>query len=320
MNKKAVIILAHGSRNHQARESFLNMVEVVGKRAKGCSITPAFFSLGGPSLESVVQELVSTKYSEITIFPYFLFDGNHVLKDIPALVNGLQAAHPDVVFRLLDSLEHEPLMPEMIFERIWECCGQEKYLPGMEIERASLDFIQDMLDNIFIGAEQKIAARVVHSSADFSLGHSLRFHPQAVKAGLECLGRKKKIICDVNMVRSALTSCQDVLCAIDQPGAGQKALTMNVTRSAAGMEMLAPHLDGAMVVIGNAPTALWKVLDLAERKNIIPGLVVGVPVGFVGAAQSKEALIKSGLVYISNLGPKGGSPVAGAIVNAMLKL
>lgn len=319
VNKQAVIVLAHGSRNEKARKSFLKMVDVVNKRA-GDNVFPAFFSLGQPDLESAVAERIGAGYSEIAIFPYFLFDGNHVQKDIPAIIEKLEKTYPGVKIKVLSSLEHEPLMPEILFERIWEFSTQNRFQPGQSIEDSSLEFIHDVMDAGFNDDQKKIAVRVVHSCADFSLGRSMRFHPDAINAGCECLKNVKPLICDVKMVRSALTKCDNVWCAIDQSGADKKAARENTTRSAAGMELLAEHLHGAMVVIGNAPTALWKIIELAEDRGIIPALVVGVPVGFVGAAQSKEALMKSGLVYISNHGPKGGSPAAGAIVNALARL
>ncbi len=323
MNQQAVIILAHGSRNVQARDSFLFMVSVLKNRL-GTEVVPAFFSLGEPDLKHAVHDLVDRGYREIAIFPYFLFDGNHVQKDIPAIVSNLEQKHPEAVFRILKSLEHEPLMPEIVFERIWELSHEQRFLPGADIEKISLEYIQDLmpagLDARLDADQRKIAARVVHSSADFSLGRSMKFHPRAVETGVSCLREKRTVICDVNMVRCSLTGCRDVLCAIDQPLAELGADSDQTTRSAAGMELLSEEIHGSMVVIGNAPTALWKVLELAEKKNIIPALVVGMPVGFVGAAQAKEALMNSGLVYISNRGPRGGSPAAGAIVNALLRL
>ena len=317
--KKPTVILAHGSRNVQARNSFLKMVEVVKARLKG-NVVPAFFSLGEPNLPCVVSELVNAGFSEITIFPYFLFDGNHIRKDIPAIISELEEKYPHVKFRVLKSLEHEPLMPEVIVESIWQLADTQTFLPGQDIESSSLDFIRKMLGKEFSNDQKEITARVVHSTADFSLGHSLRFHEHAINVGLAGLKSGKQVICDVNMVKSALTGCTDVLCAIEQPGAGQKAIDEKTTRVAAGMELLTQQLRDSIVVVGNAPTALWKVLDLAREQGIIPDLIVGVPVGFVGAAQSKQALMKSGLVYISNHGPKGGSPAAGAIINALLRI
>ena len=317
--KESTIILAHGSRNAQARNSFLKMVEVIKARLKG-NVVPAFFSLGEPHLPSVVSELVNAGFSEITIFPYFLFDGNHIRKDIPAIIGELEEQYPHVKFNVLKSLEHEPLMPEIVVENIWQHAAAQKYLPGPDIEISSLDFIRKMLGKKFSSDQIEIVARVVHSTADFSLGHSIRFHEHAIEAGLAGLHSGKQVICDVTMVKNALTGCTNVLCAIEQPGAGQKAVNEKTTRSAAGMELMAERIEDSIVVVGNAPTALWKVLELAQELGIVPALIVGVPVGFVGAAQSKQALMSSGLVYISNHGPKGGSPAAGAIINALLRI
>lgn len=319
MKNRGIIILAHGSRNKDARSAFLHMVDVLRKRI-GDEVAPAFFSLGRPDLQEAVAGLDDKGCAEIAIFPYFLFDGNHVRKDIPSLVHALEVRYPRIDFRILNSLEHEALMPEIVYERVWKHSSYNKYFAGKDIEKSSLDFILEMLDPEFDPDRKSIAARVVHASADFSLGRSLRFHPQAIEAGLTCLQAGKQVICDVTMVGSALSGCENVLCAIDQPGADQEALRQGTTRSAAGMELLAGRLEDSIVVIGNAPTALWKVLDLAEQERIVPALIVGVPVGFVGAAQAKEALMKSGLTYISNVGPKGGSPAAGAIINALMRL
>ncbi|MFW5731396.1 MAG: precorrin-8X methylmutase, partial [Desulfonatronovibrionaceae bacterium] len=293
MNRQAIIILAHGSRNVQARKSFLNMVETVGRRTQA-KVAAAFFSLGEPDLAQSVDSLARAGADEITIFPFFLFDGSHVRHDIPALVKGLEEKHPGILFRVLNSLEHEPLMPEIILERIWEYSGYPRYQPGEDIEAASLDFIRNMLGQWPDRAGREIAARVVHASADFSLGRCLKFHAEAIKAGQQALKEDKQIVCDVSMVRSALTGCSNVLCAVDQPDAASRAKARGITRAAAGMEILAEHLNGAVAVVGNAPTALWKILDLADE-GIVPDLVIGVPVGFVGAAQSKQALMHSRL-------------------------
>ena len=83
------------------------------------------------------------------------------------------------------------------------------------------------------------------------------------------------------------------------------------------MEHLIDAIDGGIVAIGNAPTAIWKLLELVETRGVRPGLVVGLPVGFVGAAESKQALLESGLCYVTNVGPRGGTPVAAAAVNAL---
>jgi sirohydrochlorin ferrochelatase len=119
MSKQAVIILAHGSRNIQARESFIKMVRVLNKRSQR-PVVPAFYSLGTPTLSDAVGDLATGEYSKIIILPYFLFDGNHVQKDIPLLVSKLRAKHPEIDFQILGSLEHEPMMLEIVLQRIRE--------------------------------------------------------------------------------------------------------------------------------------------------------------------------------------------------------
>ena len=100
----------------------------------------------------------------------------------------------------------------------------------------------------------------------------------------------------------------------------EEALRLGGAIAAAAMDKLAGRLDGAIVAIGNAPTALWRVMEIAAHGGGRPAVVVGLPVGFVGARESKQALIESDLCYISNIGPRGGSPVAAAAVNALAAL
>jgi sirohydrochlorin ferrochelatase len=123
MSKQAVIILAHGSRNTRAKDSFLRMVSMLNQSCTSL-IVPAFYSLGSPNLEKAVEDLAPGKYSKIIIFPYFLFDGNHVQKDIPLHVSKLRAKYPETEFQILGSLEHEPMMLEIVLRRIREYSGQ----------------------------------------------------------------------------------------------------------------------------------------------------------------------------------------------------
>jgi len=123
------------------------------------------------------------------------------------------------------------------------------------------------------------------------------------------------------MLQAGMTKVRsEILCAVDRPDAAALARDRGCTRAAAAMELLAPHLEGAIVAIGNAPTALWKIMELARQGGPSPALVVGLPVGFVGARESKLALLESGLCWITNTSPRGGSPVAAAVVNALVTL
>ena len=190
---------------------------------------------------------------------------------------------------------------------------------GREIQRRSYQIINERLAAMDLDETVRpIARRVIHATADFSFGESLRVSPEAVQRAAAAIDARRPIICDVRMLQAGITKTPcEVLCAIDDPDVVLRAKTAGCTRAAAAMELLADRMDGAIVAIGNAPTALWKVLELAAAGTIRPAVVVGLPVGFVGAAESKLALAQSDLCCVTNVGPRGGSPVAAAAVNAL---
>jgi len=192
---------------------------------------------------------------------------------------------------------------------------------GPDIERMSQQIIDEELAkrNIPIPeAHLPIVKRVIHATADFSFAETVKIHPDAIARATESLAQKRPLFCDVQMVKAGITrtGC-DVHCRVSNPEVIDYAAQNACTRSAAAIELSAQELGGAIIAIGNAPTALWKLIEMAEQGIVDPAVVVGVPVGFVGAAESKHALMESNLCYISCEGPRGGSPVAAAIVNAL---
>lgn len=160
-----------------------------------------------------------------------------------------------------------------------------------------------------------VVARVIHASADLEFADLMVVDEAAVAAGVGAIRRGAPVVTDVEMVRHGLTGVEARCYLADAVADG------DLTRSAAAMRLAAErHPDGAVVVVGCAPTALFEVLDLAAAGRFRPALVIGMPVGFVGAAESKEALRSSGLPAISNVGEKGGSAVAAAAFNALRRL
>ena len=158
-----------------------------------------------------------------------------------------------------------------------------------------------------------VVARVIHASADLEYARSMVVDEDAVGAGVAALARGAPVVADVEMVRHGITGVES-RCYLPPAAEG-------TTRSAAGMALAAgEHPEGAVVVVGCAPTALEEVVRLHEAGRFAPALVVGLPVGFVGAAESKERLRASGLAAISNAGEKGGSAVAAAALNALVRL
>lgn len=159
-----------------------------------------------------------------------------------------------------------------------------------------------------------VAERVIHASADPEYADTLVLDESALEGGLEALRRGAPVVTDVGMVAAGITA-RETLCFVSDPRSRELSERLGITRSAAGFRLAAKEVgDGAVWIVGNAPTALF---DLIET-DMCPELVIGLPVGFVGATESKEALLGSGLPAIANRGPKGGSAVAAAAVNALI--
>jgi len=195
----------------------------------------------------------------------------------------------------------------------------------MEIEKRSFEIITEELgDKTFPEREGKIIKRVIHTTADFQYADITLIHPDAISAALESLGKGCKIYTDTKMAMSgmnkrALAKHQcEVYTLVDDPQVAIEAKERGITRSMVGMEKAMADENTKIFVIGNAPTALFMLCQYMEEGKVNPSLVVGVPVGFVGASESKEELLTKSVPYITARGRKGGSTVAAAIINALL--
>jgi len=159
-----------------------------------------------------------------------------------------------------------------------------------------------------------VAERVIHASADLEYAESLVLDETSLEGGMSALRGDTPIVTDVEMVGAGITG-RRTRCFVSDPRARELSENLGITRSAAGFRLAAGEVGtGTIWVVGNAPTALFELLEL----NVAPDLVVGLPVGFVGAAESKHALLQSGLPAVANRGPKGGSAVAAAALNALI--
>lgn len=172
--------------------------------------------------------------------------------------------------------------------------------------------------------EQSIIKRIIHTTGDFNIAPLVKIHPQAVDRGLAAIRRGCTIYTDVNMVLAGLNNKRlaaygiQALCRIADPAVAEQARCTGQTRAMVAMRQAGP-LQGDIVVIGNAPTALFTLCDMIEHGEADPALVIGTPVGFVGASESKEMLVGLGRVpYITLQGTRGGSTIAASIVNALL--
>ncbi len=175
----------------------------------------------------------------------------------------------------------------------------------------------------FTSEQATVVVRVIHACGMPDIAKDLQFAPDFVSTARRALAAGKSILCDSKMVahgitRARLSAANEIVCTLDDPATPELARRMGNTRSAAALDLWRPCVAGALVAIGNAPTALFRLLELLDQGAPLPAAVIGMPVGFVGAAELKQALVEDGRVpFLVVRGRRGGSAMAVAAVNAL---
>jgi len=197
---------------------------------------------------------------------------------------------------------------------------------GSDIENQSFTIIDTEIGSTsFSHEEYTIVRRIIHATGDFDFAKTIRFHKDAVTKGVQAIRQGKDILVDVRMVEAGINKKAlsqwggKVICLIDNEEITSTANRQGKTRAEIAMEKGIADNTG-IVAIGNAPTALLRILETMKAHSSSFYLVIGVPVGFVNASESKEALSNQSHPFITTLGRKGGSPVAVAIVNSLLQI
>lgn len=196
------------------------------------------------------------------------------------------------------------------------------------IERRSFEIIDAELPGHggFTGHSWEVARRCIHALGDTGILGDLRFSAAACDAGLAALRKGCAIYTDTSMLAAGLVARRmrplgvDVIPLMSLPGLGEAAQSKNCTRARAAIEIVSGNMGGQIAAIGNAPTALLALLEALDRGAPVPSLIIGMPVGFVNAAQSKELLAKTPWNYFTLLGRKGGSAAAAACINALAEI
>lgn len=196
-----------------------------------------------------------------------------------------------------------------------------------QIEKRSFEIIDaEAGQHGFQPDQWAVVRRMIHTSADFEYLTSIRIHPRAVASGVEAIRRGRRVFCDTNMLRTGIrtrdleTFGATAHCLMADPVIARQAELDGATRARVAVEAAVDDMAGGIYAVGNAPTALLRLIELIEQGRARPALVIGLPVGFVNAAESKAALLQINLPYITNLGRKGGSNVAAGVVNALILL
>jgi len=334
-----ILLAGHGSPKQNA-----NNLEHIASLLHGiihpnCSeecVRVAYLQFARPDIMEAISACVRDGAKKVIVHPYFLSSGMHVTTDIPEIIKEAGEKHPGIEFVYTEPLGVHQKMAQVVYERIHAAAGMKPE----EIEKRSFEIIAEEADLSDVPEERlPIVQRVIHATADFEFKNSLVFHPDAVRAGIDAIKAGKDILTDVEMVRTGINKKLmekwggKVVCRIQGSGTGGQGSEQK-TRSESGIEnALKEDNNIGIVAIGNAPTALLKTIEImndpeSQISNLSAGrrglksqiLIVGVPVGFVKALESKALLSQQTYPFITNLSRKGGTPVAVAIVNALLKM
>ena len=200
-------------------------------------------------------------------------------------------------------------------------------LPPDEIQRRSFAIIDwEAPPHQWDPACWSIIRRMIHTTGDFEFVHTTRIHPQALARGMEAIRAGAPIYTDTNMARAGISRGLlapfgvEVRCLMGEETTSELAHQEGTTRAVAAVDLALDDLEGGIYAVGNAPTALFRLLEHIQAGRVRPALVVGLPVGFVNAAESKQALAQSDQPYITVSGRKGGSALAAAVINALAQL
>ncbi|MEW6738456.1 MAG: precorrin-8X methylmutase [Nitrospirota bacterium] len=326
-----IILIGHGSPKKDA-----NNIELTGRllhsaihpNCNNNCVKVAYLQFAEPGIADAIKECVLSGAKRIVIHPYFLSSGMHVTKDIPEIIKEAKDMYPDREFIYTEPLGIHEKLVHVVMERIHTANGLKPH----DIEKRSFEIISEEADLSDMPPEQlPIIKRVIHSTADFEFKNTLMFHPDAIRTGIDAIKAGKNILTDVEMVKTGIIKRWlepyggKVICNINDEDVVRLSKDTGKTRSEIAIKKaLQANNNIGIIAIGNAPTALLKVIEMFNSPIHLfthsPILVVGVPVGFVKALESKALLAAQKFPFITNLSRKGGTPVAVAIINALLKI
>lgn len=331
--KTGVILISHGSKLSSGNDGLFHVADMLRAMNRWDMVEAAFLQLAEPGFPEVVKKTVGSGIDRLVVVPLLLFKGNHVYKDIPEMLELEKKKYPQVEFIYSNNIGADERIALIAADRIHEVLVEKEYGSGQRVEQPqaivdeSFDIIDKLVDLASVPELHKpIIQRAIHATGDTEYAYNLIFHPAAVETGIRSLKSGGNIITDVNMAKAGITRNPvekfggQIICKIADTSVIDEARRLGKTRAIVAMRQSIHEMKGGIVAIGNAPTALFELIDLIKTGLAQPALVIGIPVGFVGAVEAKSALKSIAVPYITNTNRKGGSAVAVSIVNAIIKL
>lgn len=341
-----LVIIGHGSKLPHNRENLEKLATILRKRAQFKTVEIAFMVRNTPTIPEAIEDMAKKGVKKIVLVPAFLAPGVHTTQEIPELI-GMKDKESQLTAKGIQLIYGEPLgsderIADIIAEKAFKAIDKddddapqgsvEAKMPaaGTQIYEESMKLIRPEIKEALKAAPKAqiaIIERVVHTTADPEFSKLLVISEQAVEAGVAAIKAGAKVVTDVKMIKAGINEARlkkfggRILNYVDDKRAFKIAHDESTTRSVAAMRLAVNDgLDGAVVLIGNAPTAAFELAKLVKEGATKPALIVATPVGYVGAAESKETIAKLPVPFIIVKGRKGGSTIAVAIFNALLNI
>ncbi len=350
MEDIGLVLIGHGSKLPHNRENLEKLAAILRKRSSFKFVEISFMVRNTPTIPEAIDALAKKGVNKIVLVPAFLAPGIHTTQEIPELI-GMKDKESQLSARGIQLFYGEPIGADeciavILEEKALKALGQKtarhqhasfrasvkSKMPARssKIYDISMSLIRPEIKDVLAKAPKKhisLIERVVHTTADPEFAKLLVISDKAVNAGVAAIKAGAKVITDVKMIKAGINEARvesfggEILTYIDDPRATKMANAESITRSTAAMRLAAEDgLDGVIVLIGNAPTAAFELAKQVQEGKAKPALIVATPVGYVGAAESKEAVSKLPIPYIIVKGRKGGSTISVAVFNALLNL
>jgi precorrin-8X/cobalt-precorrin-8 methylmutase len=342
-----LVLVGHGSEFGSYKETVEELAAIIRKRSLFVAVKCGYMELTSPSIRDALSSAVEEGAEKLIVVPVLLAESRHTMQDIPRLL-GMEkgqtrgtfssGSRGEIQVAYCKPIGADKRLAEIILDRASVALkdfglgttAEPANEAGAEIFDESLKIIRQLLAKDFERMDPHIVPiveRVVHATADPEYARLLEFSDGATDTGINALRNGAKVVADVKMVQSGINARTirgfggRVLTYTEDERTLRLADKMKITRTAAAMQTAAEDgLDGDIVIIGNSPTAALAIADLVKRKVAKPALIIATPVGFVKAAESKDEVSTLPIPYITTRGRKGGSAVAVAIMNALLKM
>ncbi len=346
MENAGLILIGHGSKLPHNRANLEKLAEILRKHSAFKEVEISFMVRNSPTIPEAIDALAKKGVKKIVLIPAFLAQGVHTSQEIPELI-GMKDKQSQLSAKGIELIYGEPIgsderIAEILEEKALRALGHDTQetvntpygasapIASKQVYEESMNLIRPEIKSILDNAPKShvaIIERVVHTTADPEFAKLLVISDKAVDAGIAAIKAGVKIVTDVKMVKAGINEARvkrfggKIITYIDDKRATQMANKESITRSVAAARLAVEDgLNGGIILVGNAPTAAFEFANAVKQGKAKPALIVATPVGYVGAAQSKEAISKLPVPYIIVKGRKGGSTIAIAIFNALLAM